>query len=155
MRVEFKDSVDVNEIVYLDKVSTRGEPIFSSDSYCSYMEKETDWPLSDPRFHTQTDPDGDGIKNLFEYAFQSPPHIAGHHVIVKERSEPVLPQWRIAKDGSMEMRYRQLAQPSMNRSSSGVFRVGDLVYGMQTSDGELSPWTGDWSWYSLNPANLD
>ena len=147
MHLELEASVGKNEIVYLDNVETRSETLLN-DFFCSYMARVTGWALDDPRMDPLADPDADGIKNLMEFAFLSPPDIAGQEVIVKGVPKPILPQWETTEDGRMTVRFRQLAAPYSRGGlrSNGIYRVGQIVYIIETSSGQLDPSTGEWVW---------
>ena len=148
IRLEFEASTGKNEVVYLDNVQTEGKQIFPA-SFPAYMEAQTDWERGDPEFHPLADPDGDGIRNLLEYAFQSPPHIAGQEVMVKGERAPVLPEWEITRDGRMTVRYRQIAGSFIfrNNNPNEGYLLRDLLYRVQMSYGEVDPETGEWIWF--------
>ncbi|MDA0812156.1 MAG: hypothetical protein O3C21_07205 [Verrucomicrobia bacterium] len=146
-RFKGKTNDNKGEVIYFDNVRTTGDPI-SADSYYAYMQLETGWELEDPRIAPRSDPDGDGITNLLEYAFGSSPQVSGQTVMVKGEEVPILPEWDLKRFGFASVSYRQISAPLAqdgNDAKTEGFHVQDILYIAQISRGEVDA-NGEMIW---------
>lgn len=147
VRFEAKTNDDRGEVIYFDDVRTVGDPI-AADSFYAYMQLETGWDREDPRIEPHSDPDGDGMPNLLEYAFGSLPQLSSQTTMVKGEEVSLLPQWDIKRFGFASVSYRQIAAPLAtdgdNAATEG-FHVQDIRYIAQISRGEVDT-NGEMIW---------